>query len=154
MKGITKLKERTKREKNTKFDLIQFLTFWHLNKKRFSDIKKVIPSLCKQHVATPISNHYTSSRSLCGKVPISFNIHRHASVSTAFNRDITNLMQHIETSKERTLVSASSRISGDERDDYCDNVPFNRTILKSHNKKKDQLFSQSAWEELEQKQPD
>lgn len=49
--------------------------------------------------------------------------------------DITDVMQHMETSEGRALVSASSWISADERDDYSDKPTFNRATLRSHNMK-------------------
>lgn len=57
----------------------------------------------------------------------SLNIRRPASASSASNGDITDVMQHMAT--RGGLVSASSWISGDERDDYCDKSAFNRATV-------------------------
>lgn len=74
------------------------------------DFKKSRSLACKQREATPISNHYTSSRSLCGNVPISLTIRRPVSASSASNGDITDMMQHMETSEGRTLPHLGSAV--------------------------------------------
>lgn len=111
-------------------------SLWQLNERDSATLKS--DSLaCKQCKATPISNHYTSSGRLWENVPVSLNIRRPASASSASNEDITDVMQHMEMSKGRALVSASSWISGDERDNYSDKPSVKRAILRSHNKKRE-----------------
>lgn len=85
---------------------------------------------CKLHEFTLISNYYTSSRPLCGDVPVSFTICWPVPVSSATNGDITDMMQRMATSEGRALVSASSWISSDET--FTLTRPL-LTSLKSHN---------------------
>lgn len=48
------------------------------------------------------------------------------SASSPTNGDITDMMQHTETSTGMVPVSVSSRISSDERDDYSDKDTFKK----------------------------